>query len=569
MLTPTVRWDARAVAGRVGAAIVSGDPDSDRMSLDAPAGSGKSTALVRLAVPLQREHGMESVALLSFTRSAVQGLRKKLVDLGQDDGCARTLHSLCARLLGLGRQPEAPAELEDLEGPFLDFRKQEHRRAFVSEVIPDRASLYRGAVGVDEDPYLQIDEYARLRRCAIDEALVLLRADRRGLSLARARAFTHDYRSFRERHGLQDYTDILELALEARPYLGAKFVLADEAQDWSPLEWAVLDALSWNAEIVIAAGDAAQAIYGHRGARVREFLNFGGARLQFQVSHRIPSRLLPGAMHLASLDPNLRSRLDVRSASEGGRVRLLRDLEDVTWTGRSYLVLARNRWFVRKLERELEDLGVPFTGVCGGGVPTEGTVRDALLTLRDLARDAFVPFRDLKNLHRIVPRRLWPATSAMDDDGPHDSVPIEALTGLGATTELVTAIRTGEPWRTLGVSDRLRRYLHRVAARWGVDALTDRPHVRTNTIHGAKGDEAAVVVIAQDWSRASYEDLCESGANEHRVAHVAWTRASEMVLLVPPRSRRTYPFPQPRRWFAPGEDVLAAREAAEDRETLA
>lgn len=69
-----------------------------------------------------------------------------------------------------------------------------------------------------------------------------------------------------------------------------------------------------------------------------------------------------------------------------------------------------------------------------------------------------------------------------------------------------------------------------------------RPNINISTIHTVKGDEADVVVLLSDISRAVDSQLEMDPDSEHRVFYVAVTRAKEKLIIVQPQTRMYYPY---------------------------
>lgn len=68
------------------------------------------------------------------------------------------------------------------------------------------------------------------------------------------------------------------------------------------------------------------------------------------------------------------------------------------------------------------------------------------------------------------------------------------------------------------------------------------PNIDISTIHTVKGDEADVVVLMSDISRAVESQLDIDPDSEHRVFYVGVTRAKEKLLIVEPQTKRYYPY---------------------------
>ena len=68
------------------------------------------------------------------------------------------------------------------------------------------------------------------------------------------------------------------------------------------------------------------------------------------------------------------------------------------------------------------------------------------------------------------------------------------------------------------------------------------PRINISTIHTVKGDEADVVVLLSDISKAVESQFEMDPDSEHRVFYVAVTRAKEKLIIVQPQTRRYYPY---------------------------
>jgi superfamily I DNA/RNA helicase len=68
------------------------------------------------------------------------------------------------------------------------------------------------------------------------------------------------------------------------------------------------------------------------------------------------------------------------------------------------------------------------------------------------------------------------------------------------------------------------------------------PRINISTIHTVKGDEADVVVLMSDISKAVASQLEVDEDSEHRVFYVAVTRAREKLIVIQPQTKLYYPY---------------------------
>ena len=78
----------------------------------------------------------------------------------------------------------------------------------------------------------------------------------------------------------------------------------------------------------------------------------------------------------------------------------------------------------------------------------------------------------------------------------------------------------------------------RVIERRGPSALESKPRVIVSTIHGAKGGQADVVILAPDLSRAGAEEWGRGAASIRRLFYVGMTRAREELVILEPNTGR-------------------------------
>jgi DNA helicase-2/ATP-dependent DNA helicase PcrA len=251
-LTPRQR---EAVAYRGGNLLVEAVP-----------GSGKTRVIVeRCAALLADGVAPSQILLLTFSRRAVGELRARLLLVLANDALPdiRTFHGFAARLLAdAGNSGRSRRLLSEPAGRAL-FERVATTTPLTS--LPGgigRSPHFRDAAAVCVDAIRRspTNALARLSECATPRVADLLALDA-------------GQKTLRERLGVANYDDLVAQAATLASTPGSvvanalhgryRHVLVDEFQDTDPLQLALLEQL--HAEI-FAVGDAAQAIYGFRGA---------------------------------------------------------------------------------------------------------------------------------------------------------------------------------------------------------------------------------------------------------------------------------------------------------------
>ncbi|WP_232320242.1 UvrD-helicase domain-containing protein [Rhodococcus sp. WMMA185] len=292
--------------------------------LEASAGTGKTFAIVGLALRFVAEAGIDlsQLLLITFSRAATHELRERTRDrfvsaavaLGdpakarvcsdelirhladadaeevsrrrhrllqaQSDFDAATIvttHSFCQRVLdGLGTAGE-----RDPDAVLVEAADD-----LVMEVIDD---LYLRAYSrVDVAPFTLAEATEAARAAIFDPQAVLAPEDAHGTSAGARVAFAEAVRAEVERRkravGLRDFDDLPMLLhrVLADPEHGEeacrrvreryRAVLVDEFQDTDPLQWDILRLTFHGQRTLVLVGDPKQAIYAFRGAEVLSYL---------------------------------------------------------------------------------------------------------------------------------------------------------------------------------------------------------------------------------------------------------------------------------------------------------
>ncbi|WP_441947978.1 UvrD-helicase domain-containing protein [Nocardia sp. 2TAF39] len=318
--------------------------------LEASAGTGKTHAIVGLAVRFVAEAGIEvsQLLLVTFSRAATQELRERTRDRfvavaagladpdsarahaddlirylarADDDevrlrrrrlltalsdfdaGTIATTHSFCQRMLdelGLAGEHDPGTRLvetvDDLVG-----------------IVADDVYLDRYARA---EPRFSLKEARTLAVAAVrDRHAVLVPDDESaaGDRVAFARAVRAETERRKRLAGLRDFDDLLVLLHDvlADPEHGPRacrriraryrVALVDEFQDTDPLQWDILRTSFHGHATLVLVGDPKQAIYAFRGAEVLSYLDavaHADTRMELTTNWRSDAGLLAALDHL-------------------------------------------------------------------------------------------------------------------------------------------------------------------------------------------------------------------------------------------------------------------------------
>jgi DNA helicase-2/ATP-dependent DNA helicase PcrA len=208
---------------------------------------------------------------------------------------------------------------------------------------------------------------------------------------------------------------------ELRAELDARhrFILVDEYQDTNAVQYCIVRGLSIDHPNLAVTGDPDQAIYGWRGASIRNILEFerdypAAAVVKLEENYRSTANILGVADRLIAHNSRRRPKRLVTAAAAGPPVRIVLDstgqdeadriateIAAAVATGRrlarDFAVLFRTNALSRSLEVALRTRGVPYQLVRGLEFFKRREVRDVVAWLR-LIRNP----RDDEALLRVV-----------------------------------------------------------------------------------------------------------------------------------------------------------------------
>jgi DNA helicase-2/ATP-dependent DNA helicase PcrA len=207
---------------------------------------------------------------------------------------------------------------------------------------------------------------------------------------------------------------------ELRAILDARhrYVLVDEYQDTNAAQYCIVRGLSIDHPNLAVTGDPDQAIYGWRGASIRNILEFErdypSARVvKLEHNYRSTANILGTADRLIAHNSRRKPKRLVTDAAAGARVRLVLDatsrdeadrIADEIAAGvaggrspREYCVLFRTNALSRSLEVALRSRGVPYQLVRGLEFFKRREIRDVVAWLRLLRNP-----RDDEAFSRVV-----------------------------------------------------------------------------------------------------------------------------------------------------------------------
>ena len=380
------------------------------------------------------------------------------------------------------------------------------------------------------------------------------------------------WRSYKGEHGLVGFADMLERVKQRSLVPHVDYLVIDEFQDITTLQYDVYEEWKPHVDRVLIAGDDDQVVYAWQGADPNLLLDADrNEDVVLPNSYRLPSRVLSVVnQEIRHIDN--RQEKDLKPRKEGGTVEgidspsMLDLARNVRYTiedgdDETIMILFRARYQLFQFIDEFLPLGMPFSAL------TDQRMWTDRLTQYVRAVEAFDAEEELDGLQarRLADMLQDSAFGTNDRDELFDHIDeleeeadADDLTELTVDPDTIAEFAPFAPG-TDSAGDMLRKVTS--FQRNSVEAYFDGDYqgmdpnrVRIGTIHSAKGREADHVFVATDLTEkvveqmaASVDDNAVPGVeeftsktdpvpiltdNERRVFYVGMSRARERLVLL-------------------------------------
>ena len=484
-----------------------------------PPGTGKTSTLLGLIEDeLQNGTQPEGIGFFTFTKKAVtEGKQRAMAKFNISDRDLpffRTLHSLAFRQLGLTRESVVSnTDIKDLNEK-LNLR-------LTGRTTTDDGHLF----GMTHDDRLAfIENLARMRNIPLEQQWHEVEDAVGWFELER---FARGLQLFKEDRLLVDYTDMLYKFLHEGDVPSLDVTFVDEAQDLSPLQWAVVRKVAEKAKKIYVAGDDDQAIYKWAGADVEYLINNSKNAMILKQSYRVPSAVHEIARNCIG---QVRSRIhkEWTPRKEEGIVRWEPSIELINMEKGDWLVLARTNYLLGEVDEYCRNEGW-FFEVKGRASISEAKVR-AVIYWERLRKGEAVSLNECANILKFV---------KVDKHKKLDMLDSDLILQYEDLKSHFPDLPEGNWYDVFTLLSPSEVSYIRAMLRRG-EKITKQPRIRLSTIHAAKGGEATNVVLLTDITTRVYKNYQQNPDDENRVFYVGITRTKENLYLIEPKSPRCY-----------------------------
>jgi DNA helicase-2/ATP-dependent DNA helicase PcrA len=572
------------------------EPSTQVARLFGGPGSGKTTALLdRVETLLEENDDVEfrDVLVVSYTRAAAAEIRERLAErLGESPralkGNACTMHAKAYELLDLSRgDVVGESDKEDFcdeygieyEDEYEGSRRRSARSTTIgNKIIATSQWLQRTRRDVADwydVPFKWDDEVVRLPPDVDENAQTGNKytptwpSDDDRISVPET---IRAWRQYKGEHDVVGFADMLERVAQRSLLPNVDYLVIDEFQDITTLQYDVYREWRPHMDRVLIAGDDDQVVYAWQGADPDLLLEEEVTQDEILPnSYRLPSRIL-NVVNREVRHIEKRQEKDLNPRKEGGRVEAVRNpsmfdlarnvIGTVDQADETVMVLFRARYQMFQFIDEFIDEGIPFSCLTDQRMWTDRLSQYAA-AVEAVENDESLSVLEARRLADMLADSAF-GTGERDDffdalediEEEHDT---DDIAEIEIEPDVVTDHVPFVP-DPASASDMLRKVTNfqerTVGAYFAGDYRGMEPdRVRLGTIHSAKGREADHVFVATDLTEKVVEQMAATvddptdvegcteftkttdpvpvlTDNERRVFYVGMSRARERLVLL-------------------------------------
>ncbi|AKU06556.1 UvrD-helicase domain-containing protein [Haloferax gibbonsii] len=545
-------------------------------------GSGKTTALLDKVEEILEQDGVtiRDILVVSYTRAAAAEVRDRLaerLDINPRSlkGNVSTMHAKAYELLSLSRndvvgENDKQEFCEDYGIEFEDEyggagRRTARSTTIGNKVIATSQWLQRTRRDVSDwydVPFQWNVEEVRLPPEVDPNAqegnkyTPTWPSDDDRIDIPEA---IRAWRAYKGEHGLVGFADMLERVKQRALVPNVDYLVIDEFQDITTLQYDVYEEWKPHMRGVLIAGDDDQVVYAWQGADPNLLLD--AERDNDEIlpnSYRLPSNVL-NVVNREIRHIDKRQEKDLKPRKEGGAVEavespsMLELARNVRYTVEkdegTVMVLFRARYQMFQFIDEFLPSGIPFSTLTDQRMWTD-RLTQYVRAVEALEAEAPVDGLEARRLADMLQDSAF-GTNDRDDlfdaiDDRQEEAGVDDITNIEFTPKEIKNFAPFAP-DSASASDMVRKVTSfqrkSVNAYFGGDYEgMDPSRVRVGTIHSAKGREADHVFMATDLTEKVVEQMAASVSDEELEARgiEEFTATTSPVPLITDNERRVF-----------------------------
>ncbi|UPM42559.1 UvrD-helicase domain-containing protein [Halocatena salina] len=365
------------------------------------------------------------------------------------------------------------------------------------------------------------------------------------------------WRGYKGENDLVGFADMLERVQQRSLVPSVDYLVIDEFQDITTLQYAVYEEWKPHMDQALIAGDDDQVVYAWQGADPTLLLEEGGENVVLDTSYRLPSRILNVVNreidHVAE-----RQEKDFQPRTDGGRVEavsnpsmydLMRNVRaTIEESDGSVMVLFRARYQMFQFMDEFIDQGIPFRTMTDQRMWTD-RLADYIRAVEALDDETPLTGLQARRLAEMLDSAAF-GTGSRDEmftaiEDRQDARDVDDLTDLEIEPSFIKEYAPFAPTRSSAadMAHKVTNYQKRSMGAYfgGPYQDVDRARVRIGTIHSAKGREADHVFVATDLTEKVVEQMVATVEDPTAVPTVEeFTKHTDPVPVLTDNERRVF-----------------------------
>ena len=482
-----------------------------------PPGTGKTTTLLNYVQTEMETVPIDKIGYFSFTRKAANEARDRAIEkFGLDKKSFKwfsTLHSCGYHSI-------------NQEGRTVMGKPQ--FKSFADKIGLKAKLVIDTETGMSDNVYLNQHNLARARGIPLEEHYRKY-VDTTVVEWKYLEHLSAAYDQFKELNRYIDYADMIYEAVNENllPILDVVFI--DEAQDLTPLQWAMVEHFAATSERLYLAGDDDQAIYRWLGADVERFIEYPAEEIVLPKSYRVKKEVQTFAQQIIGVTKNRIEKV-WEPQEEEGKVKYHQSIDSVDLSKGNWLLLGRDKFILNKLEEECRTQGLWYEKQEYKNIvkPIAQRMFEAVIGWNDLVNGEMIDKKTIKKIffYKKVSDKYETELEKMNDSHLYDLDTLKILFGPFSVGEWQYALEK------INIQD--RAYLMRLGL--GDEDITKDPRIKISTIHAAKGGECDNVLLTTDMNIKTYTSYQKDSDDEQRVFYVGATRAKEELHVLLPQT---------------------------------